>query len=87
LVEGEKPPKRAVKHKSWILKVMFLCAQACPRYDHQKQQMWGGKLGIWPIGSYTLAQHSSINRPAGTTEWENTTINQELYSLQGPVAC
>jgi hypothetical protein len=79
LVDGEEPPKRTVKHKSYILKVMFLCAQARPRWDHTTNQMWDGKLGIWPIGAYTLAQRNSINRPAGTLEWENETVDQELY--------
>jgi hypothetical protein len=61
LLDGEMPPKRYVKHKSHIEKVMFLCAQARPRYDPHKQCMWDGKLGIWPIGDLTMAQRSSGN--------------------------
>jgi hypothetical protein len=79
LAEGEVPPKRHVKHKNFILKVMFLCAQAHPRWDHTTNTMWDGKLGIWPIGSYVLAQRNSVNRAAGTTEWRNETVDKERY--------
>jgi hypothetical protein len=79
LVEGEAPPERHVKHKNFIGKVMFLCAQARPRWDHHTNTQWDGKIGIWPIGKYTLAQRSSVNRPAGTVEWENENIDHEVY--------
>ena len=42
-------------------------------------RMWDGKLGIWPIGTYTLAKRKSKNRPAGTQEWKNDTVDQEAY--------
>jgi hypothetical protein len=79
LVDGEEPPVRYTKHKSYIGKVMFLCAQARPRWDHHTKTQWDGKIGIWPIGKYTLAQRSSVNRPAGTTEWLSENIDHELY--------
>jgi hypothetical protein len=79
LVKGEQPPERTVKHKNFITKVMFLCAQARPRWDPARHSMWDGKLGMWPIGKYTLAQRNSIHRPAGTIEWENETIDNESY--------
>jgi hypothetical protein len=37
LVEGEEPPKRHVRHKNYMEKVMFFCAQARPRYDYHKR--------------------------------------------------
>jgi hypothetical protein len=79
LLPGEEPPQRHTKHKGYILKVMFLCAQARPRFDAQAGSMWDGKLGIWPIGTYKLAKRSSKNRPAGTQEWQNDTVDQEAY--------
>jgi hypothetical protein len=79
LVAGEEPPVRYTKHKSYIGKVMFLCAQARPRWDHHSNTQWDGKIGIWPIGKYTLAQRNSVNRPAGTTEWTNENVDHELY--------
>jgi hypothetical protein len=79
LCADEEPPERYVKHKGYIGKVMFLCAQARPRWDSHRNMQWDGKLGIWPIGNYTLAQRSSVNRPAGTTEWENVNMCNDLY--------
>jgi hypothetical protein len=79
LVEGEEPPVRHVKHKNYIGKVMFLCAQARPRWDHHAKKQWDGKIGIWPIGKYTVAQRNSVNRAAGTVEWESENIDHELY--------
>jgi hypothetical protein len=79
LVADEEPPVRYTKHKNFIGKVMFLCAQARPRWDHHANKQWDGKIGIWPIGKYTVAQRNSVNRPAGTIEWENVNINHELY--------
>jgi len=79
LTAGEDAPERHVKHKNFIEKVMFLCAQARPRMDHTTRSMWDGKIGMWPIGKYKAAARSSVNRPRGTIEWVNETIDQESY--------
>lgn len=79
LAGDEELPERHVKHKNFIGKVMFFCAQARPRWDPNTNSMWDGKLGIWPIGKYTKAQRRSVNREAGTTEWENETIDNDAY--------
>jgi hypothetical protein len=78
LVSDEEPLERHVKHKGYIGKVMFLCAQAHPQWDYHTKTQWVGKIVIWPIGKYTKAQRSSKHRPAGTTEWENHKIDHEL---------
>ena len=65
LADDEEVPVRRTSHKSHIAKVMFLCAQARPRFDHAKQQWWDGKLGIWPVGEFVEAKRDSVNRPAG----------------------
>jgi hypothetical protein len=39
LVVGEEAPERHVKHKNFITKVMFLCAQARPRWDPATKSM------------------------------------------------
>jgi len=77
LCEGEEPPKRKVRHKSYIAKVMFLCAQARPRMVGGTY--WDGKIGIWPFGRMVPAKRTSIRRPAGTPEWENHTIDRDEY--------
>jgi DNA-binding transcriptional regulator YhcF (GntR family) len=79
LAPDEQIPVRHTKHKGYILKVMFLCAKARPRWDPTKREMWDGKLGIWPIGAYTIAKRTSKNRPAGTQEWKNDTVDREAY--------
>jgi len=59
LTLGEELPYRAVPHKSYISKVIFLCAQARPPVV--SGVYWDGKIGIWPIGNMKTAQRSSKN--------------------------
>ena len=61
LLPEEKNPKRCVKSKSHITKVMFLCAVARPRFNTSANSWWDGKLGIWPIGGWEPAQRASKN--------------------------
>ena len=70
----EEPPKRYVKHKSHVTKVMFVCALAKPRRINDV--WWDGKIGIWPVGKENVAQRDSVNRAAGTVEWEAENIDQ-----------
>ena len=56
-----KNPKRSVKHKSHITKVMFLCAVVRPRFNTSLNAWWDRKLGIWPIGDWEPAQRKSKN--------------------------
>ena len=78
LVSDEKDPLRHVKHKSHISKVLFVCVQARPRWLTDEKKWWDGKIGIWPIGEWTVAQQSSANGPAGTPEWQNTSVTGEV---------
>ncbi|ETV97619.1 hypothetical protein H310_09515 [Aphanomyces invadans] len=66
LTEGEDPEQRSWSSKRFILKVMFLAAVACPRYDTQRGAYFDGKIGMRPIVEYRPAQRNSRNRPAGT---------------------
>ena len=66
LLPDEKNPKRCVKSKSHITKVMFLCAIVHPRFNPCANSWWDGKLGILPIGDWELAKRASKNRPRGT---------------------
>jgi hypothetical protein len=47
LVPGEAPPKRSTRHKSHILKVMFLATLARPRYNRAGDCNFDGTIGIW----------------------------------------
>jgi hypothetical protein len=74
---GESHVYMTVKDSSKIKMVMFLCAQARPRWDNNNaNQMWDGKIGIWPIGEYIPAVRTSVNQPpAGTPVWKNQKVN------------
>lgn len=77
--ETDDVPTRRVRHKGYTGKVQFLCAQARPRWDPHRNAFWDGKLGIWPIGRFQPARRSTRNRPAGTMEWEDTTVTRDVY--------
>ena len=61
LLPEEKNPKRCIKSKSHITKVMFLCAIAHPCFNPSVNSWWDGKLGIWPIGDWEPAKRASKN--------------------------
>jgi len=58
VADEELPPDQFVKHKSHIVKVMFVCAQARPR-KLSNGQWWDGKIGTWPVGHVELAEKPS----------------------------
>lgn len=79
LVPGEEPPERNCKHKSHIIKVMFLCAIAKPRYALNGDCCFDGKIGMWPFVKQEAAKRSSVNRPKGTMETKCVTVTKEVY--------
>ena len=76
---GEKAPERWCKHKSHIIKVMFLCAVARPRYDDEGNCIFDGKIGIWPFVKKVVAKRSSKNREAGTEEVKPVKVTKNVY--------
>ena len=79
LAPDEKPPDRRCKHKGYIDKVMFLSAVARPRMLPDGS-WWDGKIGIWPFGKHEPAKRDSINRPKGTLEWKNESVDAEVHN-------
>jgi hypothetical protein len=79
LAEGEENPHRTVSHKSHIPKVMFMAANARPRWDAGRNQLFHGKVGMWPIARQVPAQRSSRHRVAGTLEWKSYSMTKETY--------
>jgi hypothetical protein len=65
ITPGKPTPKRRVKQKSHILKVMFLAAIARPSYNEQGECTLDGKIGMWPIVESTQAHRTSQNRATG----------------------
>jgi hypothetical protein len=78
LLFDEEPPKRFVRHKSHVEKVMFLVAQARPRWI-RPGEYWDGKIGCWPCGNKDVAKRASVNRPKGATVWKETSMDTDYY--------
>jgi hypothetical protein len=68
-----------VKNVNHLTMVMILCAQVRLRWDHHANQMWDGKIGIWPIGEFVPAQRTRVNRPAGGPVWRNESVTKDVY--------
>ena len=65
LAPGEEIPRRAVKSKNFIEKVMFLAVTARPRFENGVCT-FDGKIGIFPFTKLEPAKRKSPNRPRGT---------------------
>ncbi|KAL7093621.1 hypothetical protein ACP275_11G050500 [Erythranthe tilingii] len=68
LLPDEEDPLRTCKSKNFIAKVMFLVAIARPRFDEQGNELFSGKIGVFPLVTQEAAKRTSINRVAGTLE-------------------
>jgi hypothetical protein len=80
LAADEDPPDAiAVRHKSHITKVMFLCALGRPQYNHTTRQWFTGMIGIYPVGELDMyVRRTSIHRP-GDIRWENQNMDRDMY--------
>ena len=72
-------PYRHVQHKSFLMKIMFLCVMARPRYDTNKNTWFDGKIGMWPIGKWEPVKWSSKKCTKGTPVWKNQCITRDVY--------
>jgi hypothetical protein len=61
----EPNPRRNVKSKNFIDKVMFLAAKARPRFDEYGECTFDGKIGIFPFTYWEAAKRSSRSRERG----------------------
>ncbi|XP_050220689.1 uncharacterized protein LOC126671037 [Mercurialis annua] len=68
LLPNEDEPLRTCKSKNFIGKVMFLAAIARPRFDAEGNELFSGKIGVFPFVTLEPAKRSSVNRVAGTLE-------------------
>ena len=75
----EAEPYRHVQPKSFLMKIMFLCAVARPRYDMNKNTWFDGNIGIWPIGKWEPAKWSSKKCTKGTPVWKNQCLMQDVH--------
>ncbi|ETV79928.1 hypothetical protein H257_07131 [Aphanomyces astaci] len=74
------PPHRTVKSKTFITKVMFLSAVARPRWDHDKDEWFDGKIGTWHFTERVPALRGSRNRPAGSMVTKPVSVTREVYT-------
>ena len=79
IVVDKAEPYRHVQHKSFLMKVMFLCAVARPRYDMNRNTWFDRKIGIWPIGKWEPAKRSSKKCRKGMPMWKNQCITRVVY--------
>ena len=79
IAADEEEPYRHVQHKSFLTKIMFLCAVARPRYNTNKNAWFDGKIGIWPIGKWELAKQSSKNLAKEPPVWMNQCITRDVH--------
>ena len=79
IAADEEEPYRHVQHKSFLTKIMFLCAVARPRYDTRRNAWFDGKIGIWPIRKWEPAKRSSKKHAKGTPVWKNQCITRDVY--------
>ena len=75
----EEEPYRHVQHKSFLTKIMFLCAVARPMYNTRENTWFDRKIGIWPIEKWDLAKRSSKKRAKGTPVWKNQCKTRDVY--------
>ncbi|KAL7154874.1 hypothetical protein ABFS83_03G033200 [Erythranthe nasuta] len=68
LLPEEEDPIRTCKSKNFIGKVMFLVAIARPRFDEQGNEIFSGKIGVFPLVTREPAKRNSVNRVAGALE-------------------
>lgn len=73
-------PLRQCKSKRYIIKVMFLCAVARPRFDKNGQCTFDGKIGCWPFVERVEAKRDSVNRPKGTLETKPMNVTKAIYT-------
>ncbi|XP_074293752.1 uncharacterized protein LOC141620902 [Silene latifolia] len=68
LSQTEPDPYRSVQSKTFIWKIMFMCAVGRPQFDANNDVIFDGKIGIWPFVYLEPAKRNSKNRVAGTME-------------------
>ena len=75
----ETPPERLAQNKDHMIKVMFLCAIARPRFDGAGNCTFDGKIGMWPFVEQTVARRTSKNRNRGDPVTKLVTCDRNTY--------
>jgi hypothetical protein len=75
----EEVPTRACQNRNHIIKVMFLCAIARPRFNANGECVFDGKIGMWPFVERVEAARTSIHRPRGTMVTKPVSVTRTKY--------
>ncbi|KAM3395031.1 hypothetical protein P3S68_004035 [Capsicum galapagoense] len=79
LLPEKEDPVRTCKSKNYIEKVMFLASTARPRFDSRENELFSGKIGIYPFITQQAAKRDSVNRVASTLETKSiSSINRDV---------
>ena len=79
LAPDEEMPERNAQNRDHLIKVMFLCAVARPRYNATGNCTFDGKNGMWPFVEQSVAQRTSVNRNRGDPVTKIVNCNKETY--------
>ena len=79
ITPDEDVPARFVVNKDHILKVMFLCAVARPRFNPAGECIFDGKIGLFPFVERVQAQRASVNRPRGAPIIRSVPVTKDRY--------
>ena len=75
----EHIPERNAQNRDHLIKVMFLCAIARPRYNAAGLCTFDGKIGMWPFVEQSVAQRTSRNRNRGDPVTKIVNCNKTTY--------
>ena len=79
LAPDEVIPERNAQNRDHLIKVMFLCAVARPRFNAAGACTFDGKIGMWPFVEQTFARRRSKNRNRGDPMTRTVNCNMETY--------
>ncbi|GAA0139338.1 hypothetical protein LIER_00903 [Lithospermum erythrorhizon] len=75
----EEEPVRTCQSKNYIGKVMFLVAMARPRFEANGNEIFSGKIEVFPFVKTVQAQCRTRNRDVGTLEMKPiTSVTREI---------
>lgn len=78
LLPGMEVNAESTRHKSHIMKVMFIAAVGMPQ-TLPNGTFFDGKIGIFPVIRMAVAKRNSKNRPAGADVVENVSMTAAQY--------
>ena len=61
LAPDEEMPEQNAQNRDHLMKVMFMCAVASPRYNATGNWTFDGKIGMWPFVEQSVAQRICVN--------------------------